>query len=141
MRTNAESTVRNSGPIFQVVHALQPGQSPVGNFVMIVTAPVEPLGRLIVKGDVDIIFLKFRIAAPPCAALFTVEHVNGNVLWTKSLNAVEILAPDLMPLVRQTRDEIHTNVVEASPAKRFEIVENICRSVESAGIPEILITK
>ena len=89
---------------------------------MIVTAPGEPLGSLSVKGDVHLIVLKFRIAAPPCAALFPVEHVDGNVLGTKALNPVEILAPDLMPLVRQTRDEIHTDVVETTAAKRFEIV-------------------
>src|SRR6185369_10630813 len=106
---------------------------------MIVPASCKPVGGFIVKGDVHLIVLKFGIAPAPCAALFPVEHVNGNVLGTKALEPVQILAPNLVLLVRQTRNEIYADVFETGPAKRFEIVENVCRTVQATGILEILI--
>src|SRR5438046_1277339 len=121
MGTDAESAIRCATPVFQVVGALKPRQSPVGNFVMNITALRELLGGLIVESDVYVVILKFRIAPAPNAPFFSIEHVNGNVLRAKALEAAEILFPYFMTLVRQTGNQIHTDVVEAATPKRVEI--------------------
>src|SRR5262245_21071698 len=122
MRADAESAVWGAGPVFQVMYTLKPTKGPVGDFVVNIPAFCETLGRLIVKSDVDLIVLKFRIATTPGTSLFPVEHVDRNVLGPEPLNPVEILFPHLVTLVWQTGNQVHTDVVEATGAKRFEIV-------------------
>src|SRR5262245_33792847 len=130
MRADSETTIRSSVPVFQVVRALKPGHRPVRNLIVNITAPIEALSSLIVEGDVYLVVLKFRIAAAPGAALFPVKHVDGHMLGTKTLEQAQILAPDLKALVRQTRNEIDTDVLETGIAKRFEIFNNVCGAVQ-----------
>src|SRR5438309_670971 len=121
MGTDAESAIRCATPVFQVVCALKPRQSPVGNFVMNITALRELLGGLIVECDVYVVILKFRIAPAPDAPLFSIEPVHANMLGAKALKAAELIFPYFVTLVRQTVNEIHTDVVEAATPKPVEI--------------------
>src|SRR5258706_12223555 len=67
MRTDAESAIRCTGPVFQVVRALESGKRPVGNLVVNIPGLRKALRALIVETRIHVVVLKLPIAPPPRA--------------------------------------------------------------------------
>src|SRR5712692_1958739 len=102
MRAYTESAVSHSSPVFQIVPALETRPCPIGNFVVNIAGFGQALCRFEIKGGKDVVSWKVGVILSPGAALFRVQHVNGDMLRRKPLDPIQVLSPNLDPLMRQS---------------------------------------
>src|SRR5262249_17984823 len=99
MRADAEAAVWGTGPVFQVVTALESRTSPIRNFIVHVPGVGQSLCGLDVEVCENVIRWNLSRSLPPSASLFKVEHVNGNMFGQESLDPIQIGLPHLGPLM------------------------------------------
>src|SRR5438093_2626488 len=101
MRPDAEAAVRNAGPVSPVVTALPSGQRPIRDLVMHVARGLQPgLGFRVKRREILVARKRWSVLAP-CAPLFDVQHVDGNVLGPQFNGLVQVFDPRLDPLARE----------------------------------------
>src|SRR5438067_1139465 len=113
MRAHSKSAIRRAGPVFQIVLALKSGPRPVGYFVMIIAGPRQTIRGLDIEVSENVVVWNVCSSLAPRAAFFDVEHVDRDVFGKEPLDPIEILSPDLDPLLRQTGNQIDTDVRES----------------------------
>src|SRR4030095_5877295 len=124
MRADSKSSIRNPGPVADIVSAFPSRRGPVGDLVMRVAMRVELRFRKRVKSSKIALFRNPGRKPGPCACLFLVEHVNGNMLGPEFDGAIKIARPGLQLLPRQPRDQVEINVGESLSPQRLEVGED-----------------
>src|SRR5215831_9454303 len=137
MSTDAEPSIRNTRPIFQIVTAFKARPGPIGDFIVHETGLVQRLRCFDIKGGEDIIVRKGGRIFPPHTALFDIEHINRNMLRLEAFDPVQVFPPDFQPLVRQAGNQIDTDVAESMFSETVEISKYIGSAVDSTRILQI----
>src|SRR5262249_45018805 len=89
----------------------------------------------------SIVVRNFRGAFSPRAPLLFIQHVDGNVFGSQTVDPIQIFSPDVESLVRQSGNQIDVDVREPVLPKQRDIVKNVDGAVKTASIPEIVVVK
>src|SRR5204863_3790093 len=141
MGAHAETSVRLAGPVLQIVPALETGLRPNRDFIVDIACSREPLDCFKVEHREDIVCRDVAAWLTPGAALFNIEHVDGNMFRPEIIDHVQILPPNIEPLVRQSGNEVNADVVEAACTQHSDIAQDIRGTVQTTGIFQILVIK